>query len=256
MRSLLILTLVASAARGSSVPIPEATSYAKPVAGGRYVLVQLGDAGAEQKYGKDAEKKAFRELREKYPTPGLYTSDTAQLVYPLPANEFAAYDHTFVSPDGVYLVRIDGDFWKTEQYTGGRMRPSPEQELAQIDGPAVSFWRDGTKLKQYSVRDLIKNPEALPATPDHILWYASGVMTTDAPRFSLNTQESIRHTFDYTTGTLLASTPVGMANPLVTLILIVMGVMTALILAVWVLYVYRTRRGPGSPLPDAVERRG
>ena len=153
-------------------------------------------------------------------------------------------------------MRIDGEFWKTEAYTGGRKRPTPASEQAQIDGPAVSFWKSGEKLKQYTVRELINDPAALPTTPDHVLWYASGVMTTDAPRFSLNTQESIRHTFDYTTGQLLSTTPVGMANPLVSLILIVMAVMTVLILVVWSLYVYRTRRGPGSPAPDALERHG
>ena len=242
MRSLLVLLLLATAASAENRPVPEATSYAKPIPGGQFVIVQLGSAEAEAKYGKDKEHAEFRALRAKYPTPGLYTAADAELVWPLPAGEFAAYDHTFVSPDGVYLVRIDGDFWKTEAYTGGRLRPGPERELAQIDGPAVSFWKSGTKLKQYTVRDLIKHPEQLPATPEHVLWYASGVMMTDTPRFSLNTQESIRFTFDYTTGELISVTPVGLANPLLKMILIVIGVMTVVIFAVWVLYISLGRK--------------
>lgn len=245
------LMLFAAGASAASTPIPEATSYAKPVPGGAFVLVQHGNAEAEQRVGGDSEKRRFRELREKYPTPGLYTSGDAKLVWPLPASEYAAYDHTFTSPDGVYLVRIDGDFWKTEAYTGGRLRPTPEKEQAQLDGPAVSFWKSGTKQKQYSVRELVKNPAALPTTPDHVLWYASGVMTVDSPRFSLNTQESVRHTFDSTTGELVATTPVGMANPIVTLILIVIGAMTALILVTWALYVAFARRRPGLVAPGA-----
>ena len=245
MRPLAVLLSVALAAgaRAENEPIPEATSYAKPVAGGRFVLVQLGNPDAEMnsKHSKEAEQAKFRELRQKYPAPGLYTADTAELVWGLPAGEFAAYDHTFVSPDGVYLVRVEGEFWKTEAYTGGRLRPAAEQEQAQIDGPAVSFWKSGEKLKQYSVRDLIAKPDQLPATPKHVLWYAGGKMAADAPRFSLNTQESVRYTFDYTTGALLARTEVGLANPLLTLILIVIGVMTALILGVWVLYFIRSR---------------
>ncbi len=234
---LLALLLLAVPAR-AGFPIPEPTSFALPVPGGKFVFVQLGDPATEAKAPKP-ERQAFLDLRAKYPANGLYTAgDDAKLVWGLPDATYCAYDHCFAAPDGVHLVRIDGDFWKTESYTGGRLRPSAADEAAQLDGPGVSFFANGKLLKSHRVRDLIRDPDALPATPAHLLWYASGRLQVDTMRFNLFTQESIRHTFDATTGELVATQAVGLDNPLLPKILLVIGAMTAVIFAGWLAFLW------------------
>lgn len=246
--AVLLLLLTAASAPAAVVPVPEPTSYAKPVPGGQFLLVQLGNKAAEDKFGGTAEKQRFAELRAKFPKPGLYTTaDPPILVWPLPETEFAHYDHVFPAPDGVHFVRVDGDFWQSEAYTGGKLRPSPEAAAAQIDGPAVSFFKNGELVRRHTVRDLVERPDELTATPLHLLWYASGRLQVDTMRFNLFTQESVRHTFDATTGEKIATTKVGLANPLTQNILIVIGAMTAAILLGWVVFVARRRPAPVEP---------
>ncbi len=241
--ALLMFLLSATPALAAVVPVPEPTSYAKPVPGGKFLLVQLGNKAAEDKFGGAVEKRRFAELRAKFPTPGLYTTaDPPILVWPLPEAEFVHYDHVFPAPDGVHFVRVDGSFWQSEAYTGGRLRPSAEAAAAQVNGPAVSFFKNGELTRRYAVRELIEKPDELTATPLHLLWYASGRLQVDTMRFNLFTQESVRHTFDAETGEKLTTSKVGLENPLTQNILIAIGAMTAVIMLGWVVFVARRQR--------------
>ena len=247
MRSALLILLAAAAAAPAVDPLPEPTSYAKPAPGGKFQLVQLGNRAAEEKFAGPAEARRFADLRAKFPRPGLYTAtDPPELVWALPDAEFAPIDHVFPAPDGIHLVRIDGEFWKTLAYTGGRVGPPPEARALLIDGPAVSFFAAGRLTKRYTVRDLIRAPEEMHITPQHLLWYASGKLNPDTLRFTLFTQESVRHTFDARTGELLRTDGVGLSNPLARQILVACAAATAVIFGGWLVFAYRRR------VPDSV----
>lgn len=251
MRLALLILLAAASSAPAVNPLPEPTSYTKPVPGGKFLLVQLGNKAAEDQFSGPAESRRFADLRAKFPRPGLYTATpTPELVWPLPDAEFAPIDHMFPAPDGVHLVRIDGDFWKTEAYTGGRVGPPPEARAVQIDGPAVSFFADGKLLKRHTVRELVTAPEELAVTPRHLLWYASGKLNPETLKFTLFTQESTRHTFDARSGELLRTDGVGLLNPLAQQILIACAGLTAVIFAGWLVFVYRRR------VPDSVRLAG
>lgn len=230
--------------------LPEPTSYAKPVPGGRFVLVQLGKPEVEAQIGRPADQKRFAELRAKYPRPGLWTAaEPPELVWPLPEGEYAPYDHTFPTADGDYLVRVEGDFWRTEAYPGGP-RPSAAEQAAQLDAPAVSFFERGKLLKQYRVRDLVTSADNLQHTPQHMLWYASATLHPESGKFILFTQESVKVTFDYRTGEELERVQSGLGNPLMQTLLGVFGTMTVVILAAWGAFVYFRR------VPDSVRLAG
>ena len=152
----------------------------------------------------------------------------------------------FVATDGVHLVRIDGDWWTTDAYVGGK-RPSLEIQNQQLDAPGVTFFRNGQVIRRYAVRGLVVHPDRLPHTPNHLLWYANGSLNENTGRYLMDTQDSYLLVFDYRTGELLERKPAGLGNPLVTTILVICGAGSALILATWAWLVFFRRR----PAPTA-----
>jgi hypothetical protein len=242
----LVLTLAALPAAASQGIILYPLSYSKPVPGGQYVFVMLGDPAAEEKE-KDAAREQFRELRAKYPRSGLYRADTGEPVWALEEASFAPAPCVFVASDGVHLVRIDGDWWTTDAYVGGQ-RPSDEVQKRQLDAPGVTLFKNGKVARRHAVRDLVVNPNELPHTPHHLLWYANGSLNEDTGRFLMDTQDSYRLVFDYPTGELLDRKPAGLGNPLFRTILIVCGAGSALILATWAWLVFFRKR----PAPTAL----
>ncbi len=224
---------------------PKPMSYAKPVGTG-FVLVQLGDPAEEAKHGTADQKRLFAELRAKYAAPGMYRAgDAAELVWPLPVGEYAPYDLTFATADGKNLIRVDGEFWQTESFPGGT-RPTEAVQQKQMAGSALSFFTDGKLTKRYVLTDFVASAEVLNHTPEHLIWYASAVFNEDAGKFVVFTQEQTRFTFDARTGELLARDGVGLGNPVLQKILLVCGVLTALILLGWGLFVWKRR------VPDSV----
>ena len=224
---------------------PKPMSYAKPVGTG-FVFVQIGDPAEEAKHGTGDQRRQFAELRAKYATPGLYrVGDAAELVWPMPAGEYAPYDLAFVTADGKNLARVEGEFWQTESFPGG-IRPTAAAQQKLLDGPAVSFFTDGKLTKRFQLAELIDDTQVLKHTPEHLIWYASAVLNEDAGKFVLFTQSPARFTFDIRTGELLERSGVGLANPILEKILIVCGVMTAVILLAWGVFVWRRR------VPDSV----
>ncbi|HET6575680.1 MAG TPA: hypothetical protein VFG68_18920 [Fimbriiglobus sp.] len=230
-----LLALVAAPAPAVG-RLDEAVSYTKPVPGG-FVFAMLGDPEAEAKAPEDARAR-FAQLRAKYPKTGLYRDGSGELIWAVADGQYAPYDNVHLAADGVHLVRLDGDWWREKDFTGGRAQLSDEEVRKQLDSPAVSFFAGGKLLKQYTVRDVIANPDGLPQTPRYLLWLADGVMNEDTGRFVLTTQDSHRLTFDYRTGELLARAPAGLGNPLLTAALIASGALTAAILGVWAYLVF------------------
>ena len=151
---------------------------------------------------------------------------------------YAPYDNVFIAKDGKYLIRIDGDWYQTKDhpYPSGR-RIDAKIENAQLDSPAVSFFAGGKLLKQYSVNDVVTTPESIPHSPEHVLWSAGGILNEEQGWFNLIVKDDHILRFDYTTGELLAKDEAGLNNPIVTPILISMGVITVVILVVWVWFI-------------------
>ncbi|OWK43722.1 hypothetical protein FRUB_03321 [Fimbriiglobus ruber] len=214
-------------------------SYTKPVADRKFVFVMLGNAEDEAEVKDETAKAQFRALREKYPKTGLYNGESATAVWAIDDSEFAPYDNTYPAADGVHFVRVEGDWWKTKDFTGGRNRLSADEETRQLDAPAVAFFASGKLLHRYTVRDLITNADELPHTPQHVLWSTGGVLNDATGRFSVFTHDSNRVTFDYRTGEVVARGKMGLGNPLLQTVLAVSGVLTLVILALWAWFVFR-----------------
>jgi hypothetical protein len=245
-RTAALLAAVLSAGHAAAAGvIPEPTSYAKPVPGGRFVFVMLGDAAVEQDPAKvkdPADRAKFRELREKHPRTGLYREGTGELVWAVEAEGYAPIDSVFPASDGVHLVRVDGEWWKTKDFPGGRVRPPAEEQQRQLDSPGVSFFAHGKLLKAHTVRELVDDPARLDFSPDHVLWMAGAVLNEDTGRFLLFTQDSNRVTFDYRTGEVVGRQKVGMSNPLARGVLIACAILTAGVLAGWAWYAFGRRK--------------
>jgi hypothetical protein len=223
---------------------PKPMSYAKPV-GTDLVFVQLGDMKEEQDNATTAQKQKFAELRAKYAKPGLYkTTEPVELVWELTTPAYTPYDNAFLSPDGQHLICVEGDFWQTEPFPGGT-RPTADKIGKQMASPALSFHVNGKLVKRYLMSDFVDDVEVLKHTPEHLLWYASAAYNAETGRFVMYTQEATKRVFDVNTGDVIEKSQVGLSNPIVEKILIVMAGMTALILAGWGLFAYKRRQ------PDA-----
>ena len=177
-------------------------------------------------------------MRAKYPKTGLYKDGSGELVWAVEDGGYTPYDNVHLAADGMHLVRLDGDWWREKDFTGGRARLSEDEVRRQLDAPAVSFFADGKLLKRHTVRDVVTNVAELPHTPRYLLWSAGGVLNESTGRFVLVTQDSQRLTYDYRTGELISRRQAGLGNPLLRTVLIVSGVLAAAILGVWAWLVF------------------
>jgi hypothetical protein len=216
--------------------LPEPVSYTKPVAGGTFVFVMLGELASEAKQSPSAQAE-FRALRDKYPRSGLYPADRTDPVWTLDA-AYAPYDNTFLAADGVHLVRLEGDWWVERDYPSPFKRLPPDVEQAQFDATAVGFYANGKLVRGYPLNDLITNPLDLKHSPRYVLWAAGGVLNEPAARFVVMTQDATRITFDFRTGEVIARDRIGLNNPLLGRILIACGALSVGILAVWAWFAF------------------
>ena len=235
--SLLVLSQVDPASASKGV-FAEAISYTKPVPGGK-LFVMLGDPQSEEKATaqKSDVAKRLSELRTRYPKSGLYVEATAEPLWQLPDTVFSPIDGTFLSDDGRYLVRIEGEWWRTKDFPGGK-RPADEIEQQQLSATAISFFDQGKLLNSYSLKAILHDPKLVMHSPEHLLWYASGSLNSDTGRYLLFTQDSGRVVFDYRTGEILSRSVVGLSNPLFSTILIVCAAFSGLILLTWIFFVF------------------
>lgn len=224
--------------------IGEAFSYTKPVGGGAYTFVMLGDASAEGRVADPAAKTKFEALRQKYPATGLYRGDTTELVWAVEGGGFSPYDYTFPAADGVHLVRFEGDWWQTKDFPGQSRLP-PGEEQRQLDGPGLAFFAGGKLLKRYTLHELVTEPAKLPHTPQHVLWTSGGVLNEGTGTFLLLTQDSYRTTFDYRTGAIVSKAAGGLGNPLLTPILVACGVLSAFLIGTWAYFAFWRKRSSG-----------
>lgn len=219
----------------ASAKLPEPVTYTKPVPGADLVFVMHGSPESEAKLSPTSQAEV-RELRQKYPRSGLYRGGSGELVWSVDG-PFAPPDAVFLTSDGRHLIRIEGDWWREKDFAGQKRLPD-EVAQAQLDAPAVSFFENGTLLKQYRLRDLVTRPDKLPHSPKYVLWVAGAVLNEDTGRFLLFVQDSTRLTFDTATGDLVTRQEAGLGNPATKPILLAAGVMAALILAVWAWFVF------------------
>jgi len=235
--SVCVLLLSVCYCHASTGVIVEAITYTKPV--GDKLFVMLGDSAAEEKAtAKRPELAAqFRELRAKYLKSGLYEASTSAPLWQLPDQVFSPIDGTYLSDDGRYLVRIEGDWWRTKDFPGGR-RPEAESIEAQLSGTAVSFFDKGKLLKSYFLKDLLQEPARVMHSPQHLLWYASGSLNQESGKYLLFTQDAGKVVFDYRTGEVLSRSKVGLSNPIFNSILIACAVSSGLILLIWIYFVF------------------
>ena len=240
-RSLLAVVFALFAAPAFAAgSLPEPVSYSKPVAGGKFTFVQLGDPAAEAKQSASI-RKEFAQLREKYPRSGLYPADSPNPAWTLDA-PYAPYDNTYPSADGVHLARIKGEAWIEQNYPGGKRLPA-DVEQKQYDAPAVGFYANGKLTRSYPLRDLITNPLDVKHSPQFVLWAAGSVLNEDTGRFVVMTQDATRVTFDVNTGEILKRDRVGLNNPILSNVLLACAAMTALVLAAWAWFAFRFERG-------------
>lgn len=249
LAGLLIFTWLSSFGTGTSTlqaagVIVEAVSYTKPFPDGK-IFVMLGDPAAEQRVtaSKPDIAAKLKALREKFPKSGVYVEATGEPIWQLPDTVFSPYDGTFLSDDLRHLVRIEGDWWRTKDFPGGK-RPAGDVEAAQLAAPAISFFDSGKLVKTYTLREVLTLPEKVPHSPDHLLWFASGSLNEPTHKFLLFTQDAHRVVFDYRTGEVLSRDAVGLSNPIVVPLLVTVGVSTAGILLLYFYLVFgrRSRR--------------
>jgi hypothetical protein len=236
--TLLLVVISASLCSASSGVFAEAISYTKPLSANK-IFVMLGDPASEEKATAKRPKEAaeIQELRKKYPKSGVYLVTTGEAVWQLPDDTFSPFDGTFLSVDARHLIRVEGQWWRTKDFPGGK-RPSQEAQDEQLSATAISFFADGKLLKSYLLKDVLSDPAKVMHSPQHLLWYASGSLNEQTGRFLLFTQDSNRIIFNYQTGEVTNRVAVGLGNPLFTSILVVCGVLSALMLLTWVYFVF------------------
>jgi hypothetical protein len=239
-----LLALLLASPLTAATRFPEPYSYVKPAPGGRFVFVQLGDAGKEAEAPDDA-RRQFADLRAKYPATGLYPIDGSAPRWTL--DGYAPSDNVFLTADGVHLVRLEGTWWRTKDFpTQGKRLPA-DVEAAQLAAPAISFFADGKLLKQYTLTDLIETPAKLPHSPEHVLWSAGGGLNETTHRFVYFTQDRQKNVFDYTTGERLEKAAGGLDNPLAGRVLGAAGGLSLAVLAAWAYLVFVRRPARSAP---------
>lgn len=242
--SLTLLAVLFGAHVASAGPTAlEPLGFTKPV--GDLTLVMLGDPAAEDRVRDTSAREQFRALRERFSRSGMYRG--TELVWPL-EGPYAPYDAVFPAADGVHLVRLDGEWWKTKSYPGRNRLPA-EKETAQLDAPAISFFAQGKLLKQYTLREIVTVIDDLPHSPEHVLWMAGAVLNDQDRQFVLFTQDSYRTIFNIDTGEKVATVKVGLANPVLPMLLGVTGILSLGILGVWLWLVWFRRRPALSERP-------
>jgi len=224
---------------GPGTTLPEPISYAKPTPGGKFVMVAFGSADAETQLKPGDMKSQAEEVRKKYPRPGLYSTADATLVYPL--DGYTPDDNLYLTADGRYAVRIEGDWWQTRAYPAGTRLP-PEEEQKQLDAPAVSFFADGKLIKSYALKELLTDPSVVPHSPKHILWPGGAVLNERDGRFLLYTQDANRATFDIRTGEMVAHERMGFGNRFAQVTMIGTLALTILLASGWAVWAWRRRR--------------
>ncbi len=146
---------------------------------------------------------------------------------------YAPYDNVFPASDGVHLVRLEGEWWRTYRYPAEKRLPADE-EAKQLAGPAVSFFANGKLIRTHAVNDLVTNPADLIHTPEHVLWKTDASLNEATGRFIVFTHDSNRVAFDFKTGEVVARSKAGLGNPIMRWVLGVTAALIVVMVGVWV----------------------
>jgi hypothetical protein len=142
---------------------------------GAYVFVMLAPdepSGAVQHVS---------EIREVYKRSGLYRYDGSST--PLWTVDWYAYE-VFPSSDGEHLVRI----WSMS---------------VSVDDSAVSFYKNGKEVKNYRIKDLIRNVSQLRRSASFLHWKADVDYNDKIAVLLLRTSDFRTHRFSVKTGEIL-----------------------------------------------------
>lgn len=223
---------------------PEPLSYAKPSADGRFVFVALGNPTAEDKLPEGDQKRKVLATRAKYPRPGMYAVDDSTKPAWETDTRYAPDDNVYVASDGSYVVRLDGEWWKTKDYVAGQRERLPaDQEQAQLAAPAVTFLSP-TGVRSHALKDLVRDPDRLPHSKDHIVWPGGAVLNEATGQFLLYTQDSHRVVFDARTGDILSRGEVGFGSRFAQNTVMVTVALTVLLAVGWGVYAWKRRHPP------------
>lgn len=159
-------------------PAPE-FDYVQEVAGGKFVFVMLSIDEDPTAYGQGGAVQN-EEIRRQYPQSGLYKNDDSTT--PVWTVDWYAFE-TAISLDGRYLVR-----WGPWPFHGN------------YDELAVAFYKNGRKIRQYAVRDLVADPESLPTSISHYMWAKERSFEATTNLLHLETYNGEQYDFDVTTG--------------------------------------------------------
>lgn len=211
--TLILLTPVVSAQqdRDRSLPRPKEPipyAYTCPSADKRSLFVMLPPVEIDLEKQEPAYRAQTDRLRKTYGRSGLYRPGETTPVW--------TYDgpYTFdavVANDGRSLIVIHGQSWFTASFPMAARLPAAE-EKTQLDSLAVSFYRDGTRLKSYTVRELVGDPALVKNSISHLQWRAGEGLVEDKGIFRLHTQDRQLCLFDIATGELIEKKTVDYAR--------------------------------------------
>lgn len=145
MRTMLMLCGLALSAPAVAYDAAPPQSYAKPVGGGKFVLVMLQPEGHDFK----------PDLRKKYGKSGLYPADAP--ARPLWTCDWhAEYEaNVAVSADGEWAVRVpDVETGLRHWLLGIENRPVPKPGAGWPNQPAVFVYRNGKLVHTLAVKDV------------------------------------------------------------------------------------------------------
>lgn len=172
-----------SVARADQEALPQ--SYAQTTANGKYVFVMRAPLGLLDGLVKNITLK----LKTPHSQSGLYAKDNARV--PLWTVDWYS-SKVYVSSNGKNVVRM------------GPWPRSWEQKLSAEEGAlkqlAVAFYENGTLLKGYAIKDIIKNPDALPRTVSHFEWAKDVTFDDGKSELRIATHDGQELVFDITSG--------------------------------------------------------
>lgn len=179
--------------------------YQRATANKQFTFVMLAPPGADLTKLPRSYQAQSEELAAKYPATGLYKTGETTPVWTYSGPY--AYD-VFPANDGIHLAVLEGESWFTSQFVSGQKLPA-ELERTQLDSPAVTIYKGGTKLASHTIRDVVGDVARLRHSPQHVQWRAGEAIVERTGRFVLYTQDSQKVVFDLTTGAMLSKEPAG-----------------------------------------------
>lgn len=161
-------------------------SYKKLVGGDKYIFVMKPE---------NFEKYPGAGNVEAYPYSGLYLNNWEREKEPLWIVGWYAFK-VYVSSDGNFAARM-GPWPKLKDNEFGEKVPDTEVL-------AVAFYERGRLLRQYLVRDLVKDPGNLPCTISHYFWVKNKKFNEDMDSLLIETYEDQRFVFDMRSGDVMS----------------------------------------------------